>query len=88
VVTVTNTGTAPVSITAETVSGLFGAPFTSTGTTCSFTTPLAVNGACTVSVRYATPPVRPLLPNLGALSVANNGSGTLGGNTILVLVAQ
>jgi len=88
VVTVTNTGTAPVSITAETVSGLFGAPFTSTGTTCSFTTPLAVNGACTVSVRYATPPVRPLLPNLGALSVANDGSGTLGGNTILVLVAQ
>jgi hypothetical protein len=88
VVTITNTGTAPLSITAETVAGLFGAPFTSTGTTCSFTTALAVNATCTVNVRYGTPAAPPLFPNLGALSVANNGSGTFGGNTNLVLVAQ
>jgi hypothetical protein len=45
-----------------------------TGTTCSFTTALAPGAACNVSVRYATPASRPLFPNVGALTVANNGA--------------
>ena len=38
--------------------------------------------------RYATPATRPLLPDIGALAVNNNGSGTTGGVTPLALVAQ
>jgi hypothetical protein len=56
--------------------------------TCSFTTPLAVGGTCTFSVRYATPATLPLLPDVGLLGVANNGSGTIGGSTLLGLIAR
>jgi hypothetical protein len=73
VVTMTNTGTAPLQVTAESITAN-SARFSVTGTTCSFTTPLAPGGTCTVSVRYATPGTRPFLPNLGALTVANNGT--------------
>jgi hypothetical protein len=70
VVTITATG-APVQITAETVTGILNALFTSTGTTCSLTTPLAAGSSCTINVTYATPAARPVLPNLGDVSVTN-----------------
>jgi hypothetical protein len=73
VVTMTNTGGAPLQITAETITAN-SARFSVTGTTCSFTTPLAPGATCTVNVRYATPGSRPFFPNLGALTVANNGT--------------
>jgi hypothetical protein len=73
VVTMTNTGAAPLQITAETITAN-SARFSVTGTTCSFTTALAPGAACNVTVRYATPASRPLFPNLGALTVANNGT--------------
>ena len=77
VVTVTNTGTAPLQITAENllinIGGLYSVP----ATTCSFTTPLAVGGTCTLSVGYATPTTLPGANDVGALAVRNNGSGTV-----------
>jgi len=83
VVTMTNTGTAPLQITAETIT--VGSTFFSvTANTCSFTTPLAPGAACTVSVRYATPSTRPLLPRIGALTAANNGTSS----GVLALVGQ
>jgi hypothetical protein len=88
VVTVTNTGTAPLQITAENLSLNIGGLYTVPANTCSFTTPLAVGGTCTFSVRYATPATLPLLPDVGLLGVANNGSGTIGGSTLLGLIAR
>ncbi|HEX2661801.1 MAG TPA: choice-of-anchor D domain-containing protein [Candidatus Acidoferrum sp.] len=86
-VTITNTGTAPLAITAETLAPNVGGLYSLTpATTCSFTTPLAVGGTCTVNIRYATPATRPTLPDLGALGVANNG--TTGPTTPLALIAQ
>ena len=70
-------------ITAETLSLNIGARYSITGTTCSFTTPLAAGGTCTVSVRYATPTTRPLIPDFGNLAVANDGT-----TSNLVLSAQ
>jgi hypothetical protein len=52
--------------------------YSSTGTTCSFTTPLAPGGTCTVNIRYATPATQPTLPDIGAFTAANNGT-TIGG---------
>jgi len=87
VVTVTNAGTANLAITAETLAGS-SSFYSITGTTCSFTTPLAPAGTCTVSIRYATPTTRPTRPHASTLRVANNGSGTTGGVTGLALSAQ
>jgi hypothetical protein len=56
-----------------------------TGTTCSFATPLAPLGTCTVSVRYATPANQPVIPDIGRLGVINNGATP---NGTLVLSAQ
>jgi hypothetical protein len=78
VVTVTNTGASPLQITSETVTNIIGSTFSLTGTTCSFTTPLAVNGTCTVSIRYATPATPPIIPNTGTLSAPNNGTTPAG----------
>jgi hypothetical protein len=88
VVTVTNTGTGSLQITNESLSLNIGGLYSLTGTTCSFTTPLAPTATCTVSIGYATPATRPLLPDIGALAVNNNGSGTTGGVSPLALVAQ
>jgi hypothetical protein len=88
-VTITNTGTGNLQITAETLSINIGGLYSITGTTCSFTTPLAAGGTCTVGIRYATPNTQPIIPDVGALSVANNGSNAgLGGNTNLALSAR
>jgi hypothetical protein len=73
-VTVTNTGAAPLQITAETITN--GTFFSVTATTCSFATPLNPGATCTVSVRYATPTARPSFPNIGAMTAANNGTGS------------
>jgi hypothetical protein len=88
VVTVRNTGTGSLQITADSLPLNIGGLFSVTATTCSFTTPLAANATCTFSIRYATPATRPLLPNLGTLAVNNNGSGTVVGVSALALVAQ
>ena len=88
VVTVTNTGSAPLSITAETLALNTGGLYSITATTCSFTTALAAGGTCTISIRYATPTTRPASPDLGTLSVANNGSGAVSGATPLALSAR
>jgi hypothetical protein len=83
VVTMTNTGAGPLQITAETIT-LNTAFFSVTANTCSFTTPLAPGAACTVNVRYATPSTRPLVPHLGAMTVANNGTSS----GVLALLGQ
>src|SRR6266513_1337567 len=77
VVTVTNSGTAPVQITAENLLVNIGGLYSVTANTCSFTAPLAIGGTCTFSVRYATPATLPALPDVGTLAVRNNGSGTI-----------
>jgi hypothetical protein len=88
VLTVTNTGAGPLTITAETLALNIGGLYTITAQTCTTVSPLAANGTCTISIRYATPATRPFLPDLGLLDVANNGSGTAGGNSDLLLMAQ
>ncbi|HTF23840.1 MAG TPA: hypothetical protein VK937_07965 [Candidatus Limnocylindria bacterium] len=88
VITVQNTGAAPLQITAETLPLNIGGLYSVSLNTCSFTTPLATGAACSFSVTYATPATRPLLPDIGALAVANDGTGTIGGATPLALIAQ
>ena len=88
VVTVTNTGAGLLSITAETLALNIGGLYSITGTTCSFTTALAPAGTCTMSVRYATPVTQPPLPDIGAITVSNNGTGTVAGVSGLVPVAR
>jgi hypothetical protein len=83
VVTMTNSGTVPLQVTAETITAN-STFFSVTGTTCSFTTPLAPGATCTVNVRYATPSSRPLFPHVGALTVSNNGTT----NGLLALSGQ
>ena len=89
VVTVTNTGAGSLAITADAlginIGGLYSlAPATS----CSFTTPLAAGGTCTISIHYATPAVRPLLPDIGSLIVTDNGATATAGANPLALLAQ
>ncbi len=94
VVTVSNIGTLPVTITAETLLLNFGGLYSITGSTCQNATApllpftLAGGGSCTVSIRYATPTTPPIFPDLGTFGVANNGAGTVGGSSVLFLVAQ
>jgi hypothetical protein len=87
-VTITNTGGGGLQVTAETLALNMAALYSITGTTCSFTIPLAPGGTCTVSIGYATPDVLPAFPNLGLVSVADNGSGTTAGDNSLALVAR
>ena len=84
-ITITNAGPGTLQITEEVLTINLGSLYSVTGTTCSFTTPLAVGGTCTVSVRYATPTTQPALPDLGALGVINNGTTP---NGALVLSAR
>jgi hypothetical protein len=76
VVTVTNSGAAPLTITAENLLINIGGLYSVTATNC-FTAPLAVGGTCTVTVTYATPATLPAFNDVGALAVRNNGSGTI-----------
>jgi hypothetical protein len=88
-VTITNTGAGSLQITAETLTLNIGGLYSLTpATTCSFTTPLAAGGTCVINIRYATPTTRPIFPDIGLLTVANNGFGTIGGGTLLGLLAQ
>ena len=75
VVTVTNSGTAPVQITAENLLVNIGGLYSVTANGC--TAPVPGGGTCTFSVRYATPATLPALPDVGALAVRNNGTGTI-----------
>jgi hypothetical protein len=88
VVTITNTGAGPLQITAEALPMNTGGLYSVAATTCSFTTPLAPAGTCTVSIRYATPTTQPPLINLGLFTAANNGTGTFLGVSTLFLSAQ
>jgi hypothetical protein len=88
IVTVTNTGAGSLYVTNEALSLNIGGLYSITATTCSNSTPLAAGGTCTISVTYATPAARPLLPDIGAMAVTNNGTGTTGGASTLGLVAQ
>ena len=88
VVTITNNGLAgstPVAITAESVTGLFNTTlFSLAGTTCGAT--LAPGATCTISITYATPAAPPLA--LGEAAVTNNGSGTINGSTMVLLIGM
>jgi len=88
VVTVTNTGSTPLSITAEALAMNIGGLYSITAQTCTTASPLAVGGTCTVSIQYATPTTPPMLPTIGLMTATNSGSGTVGGVTSLVLLAQ
>jgi hypothetical protein len=79
VVTVRNTGTGPLQIEAVTITNVLGTVPTLVGTTCSFTAPLAANGTCTISIRGTA-------IDTATLTVANNGTGTTGGNSTLALL--
>jgi len=83
VVTVTNAGTAPLTIGAESLLPVNTTFFTVTGNTCANTT-VAISGSCTVSVRYNTPTTSSGVHS-GSLNFANNGSGTTNGSTPLGL---
>src|SRR5256884_1069137 len=85
VVTVTNTGAAALQITEEALTINIGGLYSLTGTTCSFMTPLAPAGTCTVNLTYATAATQPALPVLGALGVINLGTTP---NGALVLSAR
>jgi hypothetical protein len=92
VVTITNAGGAPLNITAATLVRNFGGrynilPGILPGN-CTFTTPLAASGACTVRLRYVTPATRPATADVGLINFANDGAGTVNGVTGLGLVAQ
>jgi hypothetical protein len=91
VVTITNngpTGSTPVTITAESVTGIANTLFSLTGTTCGAT--LAPGATCTISITYATPvaPPPPTAPHLGTAAVFNNGSNTVAGSTNLTLIGR
>jgi hypothetical protein len=88
VVTITNTGGGPLQITAESLLLNPLSSYSIANNTCSFTAPLAPNGTCTVSIRYATPATQPLVPRIGSMTVANNGTGTVLGVTTLGLSAR
>ena len=88
VVTVTNTGAGSLSMTAEALALNIGGLYSITGTTCSFTALLAPLGTCTITVSYATPVTQPVLPDIGAMTVSNNGTGTTAGFSGLALVAR
>jgi len=85
VVTVTNAGATPLQITEEALTINIGGLYSVTGTSCSFTTPLAPAGTCTVNLTYATAATQPALPVLGALGVINLGTTP---NGALVLSAR
>ena len=88
VVTVTNSGTGPLQITAESLPINVGGLYSITGTTCSFTTPLAAGGTCTVSLGYAAAATRPTFPDVGAFGAPNNGAAGTNVTGTLALVAQ
>jgi hypothetical protein len=88
VLTITNTGSGSLQITGETLAVNIGNLYSIAGTTCSFTTPLAAGGTCTVSITYATPATRPGLPDIGAFSAPNNGATGTNTSGTLALNAQ
>jgi len=71
-VTVSNTGNAPMAISAFNLGGTNAADFGATST-CSLTTPLAAGGNCTISVTF-TPTVS--AARSATLTVVSNATGT------------
>jgi hypothetical protein len=81
VVNVTNTGSAPLDISATSFPTNLTGRFSLAATTCSFTTPLAPGTNCTFSIAITGTTL-----GAGTFSVTNNGTGTTNGDTTLVLV--
>jgi hypothetical protein len=81
VVNVTNTGTAPLDISATSFPVNLAGRFSLAGTTCSFSTPLAPGTSCTFSIAVTGTTV-----GIGTFSVTNNGTGTANGDSVLGLV--
>ena len=70
-VTVKNSGTAPLTLTSETITGTNATSFLKSATTCGTT--LAVGASCTISIE-AKPTVKGALA--AALSIADNAAGS------------
>jgi hypothetical protein len=86
VVTLTNAGPTGSSLTITGDSLLLGSgTFTINSTTCSASAPLASGATCTVTVTYNDPVTAPTLPNINTLDIANNGTGTIAGVSVLIL---
>jgi len=86
-VTVTNQGAGPLTITADSLL-LPSTVFSITGTTCLTSSPLAANGTCTITVKYATPATRPNAASTDGVVVNNNGSSAALGVNLLSLSGQ
>jgi Ca2+-binding RTX toxin-like protein len=76
VITVTNTGTGPLTVSGATLSGVDAASFTLapiTATTCAAATPVAPAGFCTISVTFLP---TSLGPKAASVSIAHNALGS------------
>jgi len=82
VVNVTNTGTAPLDISATSFPINPGGRFSLAGTTCSFTTPLAPQASCSFSIAVTGTNL-----DIGSFSITNNGTWTTNGDSALALAA-
>jgi hypothetical protein len=80
VVNVTNTGTAPLDISATSFPLNLAGRFSLAGTTCSFSTPLAPGTSCTFSIAVTGTTL-----DVGTFSVTNNGTPTANGDSTLAL---
>jgi parallel beta-helix repeat protein len=80
VVNVTNTGTAPLDISATSFPLNLAGRFSLAGTTCSFSTPLAPGTSCTFSIAVTGTTL-----DVGTFSVTNNGTPTTNGDSTLAL---
>jgi hypothetical protein len=79
-ITLTNSGTAPLTISAVATTGPFGVA--AAGTSCSPAIPVAVSGTCTIAVNF-TPPTTGLL--YGALTVTDNNNGAAASTQVVPL---
>jgi hypothetical protein len=80
VLNVTNTGTAPLDISATSFPINLTGRFSLAGTTCSSTTPLAPQASCSFSIAVTGTTI-----GVGSFSVTNNGTGTTNGDSTLGL---
>jgi hypothetical protein len=80
VLNVTNTGTAPLDISATSFPINPAGRFSLAGTTCSFTTPLAPQASCSFSIAVTGTNL-----DIGTFSITNNGTGTTNGDSAIAL---
>jgi hypothetical protein len=82
VLNVTNTGTAPLDISATSFPVNLTGRFNLAGTTCSFTAPLAPQASCSFSIAVTGTNL-----DIGSFSITNNGTWTTNGDSALALAA-